>query len=81
MDMEDVRHGGEQDRYSQCLLAFEHSQHYKFGQPKPCFISAHLPLINDNDTFLLIPFGHSNDLQNVNDGDILPCCKSKKYRN
>jgi len=77
--MVDIQHGGEHDPYSQLPLVFEHSQHYRFGLPNPYIVSAHLPLIHDNDTSLPILYGHSNDLQNVNHDDILPCCKSKKF--
>ena len=79
LGMEDIQHAGEHDPYLPRPLVSEHSLHYRFGQPNPCILSAHRPLIHDSDTSLPILGGHSNDLQNVNHDDILPCCKSKKF--
>jgi len=79
LGMGDIQHADEHDPYSQRPLVFEHSQHYKFGQPNPCILSEHPPLIHDNDTSLPILYEHLNDLQNANHDDILPCCKSKKF--
>ena len=76
---EDIQHADVHDPYSQQPLVFEHSPHYRFEQPNPYIVSAHLPLIHDNDISLPILYGRLNDLQNVNHDDILPCCKSKKF--